>query len=199
MNQNVDWTSGLGYAYATNPAGTLNAIQRLRQRAYRLGTLYNNRYNRVIRVGNYLQIIPASPQYIYLPFYDPSVAFVTLPQGVPAIRIVTYSDPYSISAWLMSEINWANHLIYYHGWQAQNGWVGVSRPYVGNPGWLGGPIVGRPITIRTTVPYPAYPIPLSGPRYPRRGQYNRPSPGVVAAPTGGMARPGAIPMLKPRL
>jgi hypothetical protein len=199
LDKNAAWTAALGYAYGQYPAQTFAAIQRLRQRAYRLGTLYNNRYNRVLVSGNVIQIIPASPQYIYLPYYDPRAAFYTLPPGIPAIRIVTYSDPFSISAWLNREINWANQQIFYHGWQANyGGWIGASAPYIGAPGWFGAPLIGRPILTGVTI-YPSNPVVIQ-PVYPQPRLYQPPRPNATAPPTGGLpARPGAIPMPKPRL
>jgi hypothetical protein len=128
-------------------------------RAYRAGTLASNRYHRVVQTTGCFQILPASPQCIYLCFYDPDIVFGTLP----------------------------------------NGQIGAARPYVGNPGWLGGPIVGRLITIRTTIIYPPWPIPVSGPSYPRRSDYARPAPGATTAPTGGLPRPASISMPEPRL
>jgi hypothetical protein len=78
--------------------------------------------------GDYIQIIPAQPQYIYVPRYDPSVIYIRRwsPGGSP---FMTFGLGLAIGGWLSMDFDWGHHHVIYHGWN-RPGWVNHSRPYV---------------------------------------------------------------------
>jgi hypothetical protein len=88
MDQNLSWTTALGDAYASQPQALLDAIQVLRKRAEQAGTLKSTPQEAVTTEGDTIVIEPASPDYVYVPEYDPWLAY-----GPP---IDTYPnwDPY---------------------------------------------------------------------------------------------------------
>lgn len=76
LADDLAWTRQLGLAYANQPADLKKSIQRLRAKARAVGTLTNTPEQTVIIENHYIQILPAEPQVIYVPVYDPSVCYI---------------------------------------------------------------------------------------------------------------------------
>ncbi|MEN6623533.1 MAG: DUF3300 domain-containing protein [Smithella sp.] len=128
MAENAEWTADLGDAFLNQPDDVTRSIQRLRWQARNLGNLRSNSKQTVIITGNYIEIIPAQPQYMYVPFYDPSVVYVnSWYPGVP--YFVTFGFGLLIGGWLIMDFDWPHHHIIYHGWR-HPGWVNRARPYI---------------------------------------------------------------------
>lgn len=94
MAKNIPWTSALGDAYLNDPSDVMNAIQMMRQRAAAKGTLKTSPQQRVIvtPATQYVEqqpypqsvvvapaqtivIEPSQPDVVYVPRYDPWVAY----------------------------------------------------------------------------------------------------------------------------
>ncbi len=75
MRQNLAWTSELGDAYVNQPQDVNNAIQTMRQRAQQAGTLRSTPQQVVNNQGPDIAIQPASPDTVYVPEYDPWLAY----------------------------------------------------------------------------------------------------------------------------
>jgi hypothetical protein len=75
MAQDMAWTQQLGNAVLVQRGDVMDAVQRLRKRAYDYGYLRSNAYCTVANVGNYIEIQPVNPEYIYVPTYDPLIVF----------------------------------------------------------------------------------------------------------------------------
>jgi Protein of unknown function (DUF3300) len=75
MDQNLAWTSALGQAYASQPQAVMQAIQALRRRAQQAGSLRSTPQETVTTNGETIVIEPASPQYVYVPEYDPWLVY----------------------------------------------------------------------------------------------------------------------------
>jgi Protein of unknown function (DUF3300) len=76
MAQYMGWTQALGNAVLTQRGDVMDAVQRMRQQAYNYGYLRSNQYERVEEAGpNDIEILPVSPGYYYVPYYDPYVVF----------------------------------------------------------------------------------------------------------------------------
>ncbi len=81
MAQDPAWTQALGNAVLDNRPSVMAAVQDVRQRALSYGYLQDNPQERVYVAGpGNIQILPANPQYIYVPVYNPGVIFVR-PRG----------------------------------------------------------------------------------------------------------------------
>lgn len=75
MDENLDWTKALGHAFFVQEPVVMDTIQYLRQRARTAGQLASDERVTVIDEGSTIYIQPASPQFVYLPYYDPWVAY----------------------------------------------------------------------------------------------------------------------------
>jgi hypothetical protein len=128
MSGDLDWTADLGDAFLNQPEDVTRSIQRLRWRAKAVGNLISNDEQTVVIEGEYIQIIPAQPQYIYIPQYDPAVVYVRRP-AVGISPFITFGFGLAIGGWLSMDFDWYNHHIIYHGWN-RHGWVNNARPYV---------------------------------------------------------------------
>jgi hypothetical protein len=126
MSEYMDWTANLGDAFLNQPEEVAKSIQRLRWQAWTVGNLVSNDEQIVIIDGDYIQIIPAQPQYLYVPQYDASVVYVQAPIYSP---FVTFGIRLAIGGWLIMDFDWGRHQVIYHGWD-RPGWVDHARPYV---------------------------------------------------------------------
>jgi Protein of unknown function (DUF3300) len=75
MDQNRSWTAALGEAYRDQEPEVMDAIQVLRQRAEQVGNLESNAQQTVTTSGNRIVIEAADPEIVYLPQYDPWLAY----------------------------------------------------------------------------------------------------------------------------
>jgi len=72
MDDNLQWTQRLGDAYLIQEEDVIDSIQRLREEAYVAGHLNNMQYARAYRDRDIIVIEPASPQIVYVPYYEPA-------------------------------------------------------------------------------------------------------------------------------
>jgi hypothetical protein len=128
MAENGDWTADLGDAFMNQPEDVTKTIQSLRWQARDAGNLASNSRQTIVIVGDYIEILPAQPQYVYVPSYDPSVVFDEswYPGSDP---LITFGAGLMIGSWLTMDFDWNNHHVVYHGWN-RAGWVNNARPYV---------------------------------------------------------------------
>lgn len=75
MDKNLSWTSSLGDAYANEPQAVTDAVQAMRQQAQKAGNLNSNAQETVANQGNTIIIQPANPELVYVPAYDPWLAY----------------------------------------------------------------------------------------------------------------------------
>ena len=75
MDKNLSWTSSLGDAYANQQQELTQAIQAMRARAKEAGNLNSTSQQKVSEKGKTIVIEPASPEVVYVPQYDPWLAY----------------------------------------------------------------------------------------------------------------------------
>jgi hypothetical protein len=79
LNQNVSWTTDLGNAFLAQQSDVMNAIQALRVEARGSGQLHSTPQLSVNLESQgdqrAIEIQPANPQVIYVPYYNPSVVW----------------------------------------------------------------------------------------------------------------------------
>jgi len=75
MDKNLAWTSSLGDAYYNQDQGVMDAIQVMRRRAQEAGNLNSTAEQTVTTEGSDLEIEPVSPEIVYVPAYDPWIAY----------------------------------------------------------------------------------------------------------------------------
>lgn len=74
MASDMNWTNDLGNAFLGNQQEVMYAVQRMRQRARDYGYLRSGP-QMIVAGGPYITIMPARPDYIVVPYYDPVVVY----------------------------------------------------------------------------------------------------------------------------
>ena len=74
MSSDMRWTSDLGNAFLGNQQEVMFAVQRMRQRARDYGYLRTGPQI-IVAGGPFITIMPARPDYIVVPYYDPYVVY----------------------------------------------------------------------------------------------------------------------------
>ena len=74
MASDMRWTEDLGDAFLGNQTEVMYAVQRMRQRARDFGYLRSSPQV-IVASGPYITIVPARPDYIVVPYYDPVVVY----------------------------------------------------------------------------------------------------------------------------
>jgi len=84
----MPWTTELGEAFTADQSGVLGAVQRLRAQAVSVGNLQSSEQMQVVNtVQENKEVIvlkPAKPEVVYVPQYDPVVAYAPPPPPPPA-------------------------------------------------------------------------------------------------------------------
>jgi hypothetical protein len=75
MTQYMRWTQDLGEAFIHQPQEVMDAVQRLRFRAFEAGTLVSTEHTRVIHTGSSLIIESIRPQVVHIPHYDSRIVY----------------------------------------------------------------------------------------------------------------------------
>jgi len=75
MDQQLEWTSRLGDVFVAQEPQVMETVQSLRQKAYDAGNLRSTEQAYVVQQGDAIAIEPAAPQVVYVPYYDPRVAY----------------------------------------------------------------------------------------------------------------------------
>lgn len=75
MAENPQWTQALGEAFLAQEPHVMDSVQQLRRRAQAAGNLQSSEQLYVQQQGQTILIQPASPQYVYVPYYDPQVVY----------------------------------------------------------------------------------------------------------------------------
>jgi hypothetical protein len=127
MDQKYDWTVSLGQAFVNQQQDVMDAVQRLRAEANAVGNLVSTPQQQVYVEPGYISIIPAAPEMIYVPVYDPFAVYFERPS--PGFGFITFGIGFTIGAWLNRDCDWRGHRVYYHGWQG-GGWIARARPHV---------------------------------------------------------------------
>jgi hypothetical protein len=76
MSQNLDWTQDLGEAMVGQQSDVLKAIQAFRAKAQTAGSLKTDDKQIIVQEKEVIKIVPADPEVIYVPQYQPSTVVV---------------------------------------------------------------------------------------------------------------------------
>ncbi|HUG13208.1 MAG TPA: DUF3300 domain-containing protein [Opitutaceae bacterium] len=147
LDENLEWTQDVGDAFVANPAEVMSAIQALRARGARNGTLATTPQQEVVfEDDSTIRIVPAEPTVIYVPYYEPSILYPSYSYGYSYFpsSLVWFGVGYGIGSWLSYDCNWRYRTIYVHHhhrshWGRDHDW---RRRYnrdwnshVGGDGW----------------------------------------------------------------
>jgi len=75
MDEQLDWTRKLGEAFLAQQSDVMGSIQKMRSKAYANGNLKSTDQQTVSVAGENIEIQPANPEVVYVPYYDPSVVY----------------------------------------------------------------------------------------------------------------------------
>ena len=107
MDDNLAWTTALGQTFLAQQQGVMDSIQRLRAKAQSLGNLPTNPQQNVITDNGQIEVLPANPQIIYVPVYQPDVVYYQpWSDGNP---FISFGAGFAVGAWLNFDWDWHNH------------------------------------------------------------------------------------------
>ncbi|TAK45036.1 MAG: DUF3300 domain-containing protein [Betaproteobacteria bacterium] len=75
MDENLDWTKALGDAFFVQEPVVMETVQELRRRARAAGQLMTDERLRVYDEGQAIVIESATPELVYVPYYDPWIVY----------------------------------------------------------------------------------------------------------------------------
>ncbi|MBV8634901.1 MAG: DUF3300 domain-containing protein [Burkholderiaceae bacterium] len=75
MDDELSWTEQLGNAFLSQPGDVMDTVQALRAKAAANGTLQSSSQEVVQSQNNDIMIVPATPDLVYVPYYDPGIVF----------------------------------------------------------------------------------------------------------------------------
>jgi uncharacterized membrane protein YgcG len=116
LGNNLSWTQKLGDAYLAQPKDLMQAIQTLRAKAKQAGNLQSNQQVQVSTEQSNIVIVPANPQVIYVPTYNPTVvygawpypAYPPYPAYNPAWGLMAFGAGMAVGAALWSTPHWGS-------------------------------------------------------------------------------------------
>lgn len=145
LDANLEWTRRVGEAFLAQPEDVMAALQRLREQARTSGALTSTPEQEVVVEQAQIRIVPAQPQVIYVPRYDPQVVFVERPRPhYGAVPWITFGLGYPVGSWLAYECDWRRRSVvvihrphrgqwwaarpdWRHRYRADHGGIGVGR------------------------------------------------------------------------
>lgn len=145
MDENLSWTQQLGQAYLDQPQAVMNAIQRARAQARANGVLVDTEQQQVVVEDSYIRIIPAQPNVIYVPRYDPQVIYVDRSGYYSPDPWLTFGIGFGVGSWLAYDLDWRSCTIWvdhhrHDHWRDHRDWRYRAFPsragFVGrDPAW----------------------------------------------------------------
>jgi len=79
MASKPDWVSQLGNAFLAQPNDVMDSVQHLRKPPQAAGNLNTSSQQKVVVEQSTILIVPANPQVVYVPTYNPTVVYGTWP------------------------------------------------------------------------------------------------------------------------
>jgi hypothetical protein len=116
MASSMPWTRELGDAFLAEPAQVMDAVQRMRQKAASYGYLQSNAQV-TVHPGPYVEILPANPAYVVVPYYNPAVVFVPPHPGFVVAGAIRFGYGVSLGVsfgpwgWGGTNFVWASHTV----------------------------------------------------------------------------------------
>ena len=75
MAEQSAWTQKLGQVFMAQESDVMASIQRLRSKAHAAGNLKTSTEQQVVVKGEVIEIVPANPEVVYVPRYNPVVVY----------------------------------------------------------------------------------------------------------------------------
>ena len=138
LNTDLDWSRRLGEAVLAQQSAVIDAVADFRDRAEMAGNLRSDKHQVVARKEGRITIVPANPQVIYVPVYEPRL--VVRYSSVPVYRYhrwryPNYYYPYPAGYDLRFRFFWGVSSVFTIGWSSHrlkvHGHGARTHPYHG--------------------------------------------------------------------
>lgn len=118
LDVNLSWTVAVGKAFSYQQQQVMESIQRLRLSAQNFGNLYSTPQQDVVTDDGYVEILPADPDIIYVPVYQPDVVYVE--SGCSLV----FAAGWTFGPWLDGDFDWGqgNLCFWRHHHRPANWW-----------------------------------------------------------------------------
>jgi hypothetical protein len=120
MSTDLEWTSALGEAVATDQTAVMDAVQSFRRKAEGAGNLKSDDKQVVVVEKEVVKIVQADPEVIYVPQYQPTTVIVQQPAPVYPTYYPTpypvYYYPYPPGAAFAAGLVWGATMAYAFDW-----------------------------------------------------------------------------------
>lgn len=110
LDENLPWTKQVGEAFLAQPAEVMQTIQKLRNQARAAGTLVDTPQQQIVTEANIVRIVPAQPDIIYVPRYEPEVVFVSQP--LYSRPFITFGLGVGVGSWLAYDCDWNRNTLW---------------------------------------------------------------------------------------
>jgi hypothetical protein len=155
MNKDLAWTQALGDATLVQRGDVMDAVQRMRKKAYDAGNLTSSQQMTVVQSSPQVIVIqPPSPTVVYVPTYNPQVVYAAPPPPAPGAIVAAAAIGFAVGValspsycnnywgyhsgfgWSSRTVivyngawgrTWVNHSTYIHTWG------GVNRGFYAKP------------------------------------------------------------------
>lgn len=134
MASDMGWTQELGNAFLAQQPDLMDAVQRMRHKAWDYGYLRTNPQI-IVNNGPYIEILPANPGFIALPYYDPLIVFAPPRPGFFIGGAISFRFGVTIGAafrpwgWGVNRFAWNTHAVFINNARWDRTWVN-RRTYV---------------------------------------------------------------------
>lgn len=149
MNKDLDWTTALGEAVVADQGAVLEAVQVFRRKSQSAGNLKSDTKQTIVVEKEVIKIVPADPQVIYVPQYNPTTVVVTgsPPPAYYPTPYPVYYYPYPPGAAFATGLIWGaaigaawdggHYHADYHGGSANINIDRTNNININNPGGSG--------------------------------------------------------------
>ena len=139
LNNDLEWTWKLGEAVLNQESEVIEAVEAFRDRAMLAGNLATDEHQPVNNDGGTIEIIPADPEVIYVPYYEPRQVVVYQPYPVYHYYpnpYPVYYYPYPVGYHFSAGFFWGITTAFTIGWHSHHLnvhlWSYYSHPYYGH-------------------------------------------------------------------
>jgi hypothetical protein len=103
LDDNLAWTTEVGEAFLNQQQEVMESIQRLRLSAQNFGNLESTPQQQVVDEDGCVEILPADPDEIYVPVYQPDEVYFQSGFGLG------FGVGCAIGPWLNCDFDWSHH------------------------------------------------------------------------------------------
>jgi hypothetical protein len=128
MASDMHWTADLGNAFLAQQQDVMDAVQRMRRHAYDYGYLRGGP-RVLVNAGPFIEILPADPAFICVPFYDPLIVFAAPRPGYAIGAAISFNFGIGIGVafrpwgWGLNRFAWGSHAVFINNAPWRRNWA----------------------------------------------------------------------------